>query len=63
MTGIGSVITKDVPDYTLFYGNPASWELWIDEKGKKIKKIGKDRFQFEDCILFTFDGHNLIKVK
>jgi len=38
MTGIGSVITRNVPDYALFYGNPAKHKGWVDENGEKLMK-------------------------
>ncbi len=53
MTGIGSVITKDVPDYGLFYGNPAKLHGWIDEEGNKLKKIGNGLWQFSDSRLLN----------
>ena len=34
--GAGSVITKDVPDYGLFYGNPAKLKAWVCKCGKKL---------------------------
>jgi UDP-2-acetamido-3-amino-2,3-dideoxy-glucuronate N-acetyltransferase len=34
--GAGSVITRDVPDYALFYGNPAKLRGWICACGIKI---------------------------
>lgn len=37
MTGIGSVITRDVPDHALVYGNPARFKGWVDERGNKMK--------------------------
>jgi UDP-2-acetamido-3-amino-2,3-dideoxy-glucuronate N-acetyltransferase len=39
MSGIGSVITKDVKPYALIYGNPAKQHGWIDEKGDKLEMI------------------------
>jgi UDP-2-acetamido-3-amino-2,3-dideoxy-glucuronate N-acetyltransferase len=36
MIGIGSVITKDIPDYTLWYGNPAKLKGYICQCGKKL---------------------------
>ena len=36
MIGAGSVVTKDVPDYGLFYGNPAHQRGWICQCTKKI---------------------------
>lgn len=34
--GAGSVVTKDVPDYALFVGNPAVQTGWISEYGCKL---------------------------
>lgn len=35
MIGAGSVVTKDVPDFGLVYGNPARLHGYVDEKGNK----------------------------
>jgi UDP-2-acetamido-3-amino-2,3-dideoxy-glucuronate N-acetyltransferase len=40
MSGIGAVITKNVPSHALVYGNPAKVMGWVDEKGQKL--IRKD---------------------
>lgn len=37
MIGAGSVVTKDIPDYGLAYGNPAKIEGRVNKSGKKIK--------------------------
>jgi UDP-2-acetamido-3-amino-2,3-dideoxy-glucuronate N-acetyltransferase len=34
--GAGSVVTKDVPDYALMYGNPASLRGWMCNCGIKL---------------------------
>lgn len=34
--GAGSVVTKDVPDYALIYGNPARVQGWMCECGEKL---------------------------
>lgn len=39
--GAGSVVTKDIPPYALFFGNPASQKGWVSEFGNKL--IFKDR--------------------
>lgn len=40
--GAGSVVTKDIPPYALFLGNPARQEGWVSEFGNKL--IFKDNF-------------------
>lgn len=42
MAGIGSVITRNVKNYALVYGNPARQQGWIDEEGNKL--IKKDSY-------------------
>lgn len=44
MTGIASVVTRDIPDYALFYGNPAKFKCWIDEYGYKLDQTAHDKF-------------------
>lgn len=34
--GAGSVVTKDIPDYALVYGNPAEIKGWMCECGNKL---------------------------
>ena len=36
LIGIGSVVTRDVPDYALVYGNPAKQQGWVDEAGDRL---------------------------
>ena len=36
LSGIGSVITRNVQDYALVYGNPARQHGWVDENGHKL---------------------------
>lgn len=36
MVGAGSVVTKDVPDFALVYGNPASIKGKVDKLGKIV---------------------------
>lgn len=37
LIGSGSVVTKDVPDYALVYGNPAKVHGKVNEEGKILK--------------------------
>ena len=36
LIGVGSVVTKDVPSFSLVYGNPAKFKNWIDSEGNKL---------------------------
>lgn len=36
LVGAGSVVTKNIPDYTLWYGNPATMKGYICECGQKL---------------------------
>lgn len=48
MIGAGSVVTKDVPDFTLWYGNPAKFIGYVCKCGNKLSndyiciKCGKE---------------------
>jgi len=37
--GAGAVVTHDVPDYALVFGNPAKQKGWMCECGEKIKVL------------------------
>lgn len=52
MTGIGSVITKDVPDHALVYGNPARIRGWVDEYGQKLKPHSETEWISEEGVIY-----------
>lgn len=39
MVGAGSLLTKDVPDYNLWYGHPASFKAYICKCGQKLNNL------------------------
>jgi acetyltransferase-like isoleucine patch superfamily enzyme len=41
LVGSGSVVTKDVDDFTLVYGNPARPYGRVDESGNIVERFGK----------------------
>ncbi len=47
--GAGAVITKDVPDYALVYGNPGRLRGWICQCGKKLSFGPKDDQKVAEC--------------
>jgi len=38
--GAGAVVTRDVPDYALVYGNPAQLQGWVCECGVRLQEQG-----------------------
>lgn len=41
IVGAGSVVTEDVPDFALVYGNPAKVHGFVDKEGKKVNEPPK----------------------
>lgn len=50
MVGAGSVVTKNIPDFTLWYGNPATQKAIICKCGKKLNaKLVCEECSIEYC--------------
>ena len=45
LIGIGSVVTKNIPDQTLWYGNPATFRGYVCQCGNKLNS----NFNCENC--------------
>ncbi|TAE84001.1 MAG: N-acetyltransferase [Bacteroidetes bacterium] len=58
MTGIGSVVTRNVPAHALVYGNPAKHRGWVDEWGNKLTILKPGIWVNQDGIEYaeTNDG-------
>lgn len=51
----GSVVTKDIPDFSMWMGNPAKFSYWIDKKMNKIT--------FQDNGISTCEKFKLVNNK
>jgi UDP-2-acetamido-3-amino-2,3-dideoxy-glucuronate N-acetyltransferase len=61
LVGAGSVVTKDVPDHAMVYGNPARFISWVGFSGEVLEEdkefwvshVSGDRFQeVEDGLIY-----------
>lgn len=43
MVGAGAVVVKDVPNYALVVGNPATQIGWVGKSGSKLEKVSESK--------------------
>jgi UDP-2-acetamido-3-amino-2,3-dideoxy-glucuronate N-acetyltransferase len=64
MTGIGSVVTKNLKSHGLYYGNPAKQHGWVDEYGEKLVYNDQEQtWQNTENKTYKETPRGLIKIK
>lgn len=64
MTGIGSVVTRDLKSHGLYFGNPARQKGWIDEQGEKLSfDSEKNVWIGKDNSVYYEQTNGIIKIK
>lgn len=56
LIGAGTVVTKDIPDYSLFFGNPGSFKGWICSCGNKLNSFDYNTIQSNKLLKCNFCG-------
>jgi len=55
----GAVVTKDIPPYALYAGNPAKFLYWVD---KELNKLSFDSENISGCGKFKVEKNILIEI-
>jgi len=62
--GAGSVVTKDILDYALYYGNPSKRKGWVCECGNKLSRMIKRKWYCSVCDKrYKYDWYKLEKLE
>ncbi len=57
LVGAGTVVTKDVPNFGLFYGNPGKLMGWVSKAGNKLVFVNNEAIDsFDDSKYKLVDG-------
>ncbi|MCR8560196.1 N-acetyltransferase [Mucilaginibacter sp. BJC16-A38] len=59
--GAGTIVTKDVPAFALFYGTPGRVRGWVNEKGAKLAEISKGQFADEAGNVWFLHNNLLVR--
>jgi UDP-2-acetamido-3-amino-2,3-dideoxy-glucuronate N-acetyltransferase len=62
LIGAGSVITKDVPNYALMVGNPATQIGWVSKTGKRLVKNGEFFTCSDTDEVFKLENQELVEI-
>tara|TARA_Y100000996_G_C22433179_1_gene606533 strand:+ start:53 stop:625 length:573 start_codon:yes stop_codon:yes gene_type:complete len=60
MVGSGTVVTKDVPPFSLFVGNPGKVIGWLDKQGNRLEF---DDSGISKCKLFRMKDDTVFEIK
>ena len=63
MIGAGSVITQDIPDFALVYGNPGRINGYVCECGEKLKFANSKTTCLKCGMTYSNKNNKCIKVK
>lgn len=63
MIGMGALVTKNIPDFALAYGQPAKIQGWVDEEGNRLTPLSDNQWISPNQTLYKLIQPNkLIKV-
>ena len=64
LIGMGSVVTKDVPDFALVFGNPAKFQGYVCKCARRAVKISSLNISLlENCVYCNTKLDGLIKLR
>jgi acetyltransferase-like isoleucine patch superfamily enzyme len=61
MVGAGTVVTRDVPDYGLVYGNPGKFQGWVCRCGNRLSEEKSRLFRCACGKAYALEGDRIIR--